>query len=180
MITGWGLLLDLTSLISILGVFGVEGAVWPVGWFIFALFSIHLLYPFIRRIITMKKIYFYVLIISVIALRISFIFYLPIAAYFFPLSWLAEFMVGIMIGRWSVSTGGHPKPRERYQKIIIKAGSRVWPMYLSHMIPIAFITTYASAALLELVTIFISIIIISEIYFWLLKKTDNFIDRVFF
>lgn len=178
--TPWGLLLDLTSLISILGVFGTEGAIWPIGWFIFALFCIHLLYPFIRRIITAKKIYFYVLIVSAIALRISFLFYLPIAAYFFPLSWLVEFMVGIMIGRWSASTGGPTKPRKKYQKIIIKASSRIWPMYLAHMIPIVFITPGASASLLELVIIFIAVIIMSEIYYWLLKKTNKLIDRVFF
>jgi peptidoglycan/LPS O-acetylase OafA/YrhL len=180
MITGWGLFLDLTSLTSVLGVFGKEGAIWPIGWFIFALFFVNLLYPVIRRIISMKKMYIYLLIIGIIAFRLSFLFYLPYAAYYFPTSWLAEFTIGVMIGRWSASTGGPPKPRKRYQKIIIKAGSRVWPMYLTHMMAIAFVTLGASATLLELVIIFISIIIISEIYYRLLKKTDKLIDRVFF
>ncbi|TFF89162.1 MAG: hypothetical protein EU549_01590 [Promethearchaeota archaeon] len=176
-ITPWGLFLDLTSLTPILGIFGTEGAVWPIGWFVFAMFTIHLLYPIIRRLISKNNRNFYIIIALSIIFKIFLAIFIPIAAYFFPLSWLAEFTIGIKIGIWSASEPRNSKPTKKFQKLFIKMGKRIWAVYLIHMAPIAFITTGASASILECIIIFIAIIILSELFYRLLRKINRLINK---
>ncbi|MBD3227643.1 MAG: hypothetical protein GF329_05590 [Candidatus Lokiarchaeota archaeon] len=176
-ITPWGLLLDLSSLTPILGIFGTEGAIWTVGWFVFAMFIVHLIYPFIRRLLSKGERNFYIIIIASITFRILLAIFIPPAAYFFPLAWLTEFTIGIKVGKWS-ATGGH-KPPNKFQKIIIKMGKRIWAVYLIHMAPIAFITSGATASILEFVIIFIVIIILSELFYRLLKIVNGIINKKF-
>jgi peptidoglycan/LPS O-acetylase OafA/YrhL len=166
--SAWSLFLDLSSLWPLLTTSGC-GGIWPPGWFICSMFVLSLLYPFLRRIYSKSRKYIYLIISITTTLRIL-VALSPYAnpAYFFPLSWLSEFSLGIIIGEWSSSTGDRPPLNKKYQTVIVKLANRVWPMYICHLIPIVWISMYAK--FWECLLIFIIIFPLTEVYYRILKR----------
>ncbi|MBD3227642.1 MAG: acyltransferase family protein [Candidatus Lokiarchaeota archaeon] len=151
------------------------GGVWPPGWFICAIFMISLIYPFLRIIHSINKIYLYLIIIITIIVRIWVAITLYNPAYFFPFAWIAEFSIGMLIGISSKSSGGPPKPTKKYQKRIITIAKRVWPMYICHIVPIVFISYLAP--LWEFILIFTTIFPLTEAYYRIIEKIYGFLGK---
>ncbi|MHA1232320.1 MAG: acyltransferase family protein [Candidatus Helarchaeota archaeon] len=157
----WTIFLDLTGTWGVFTQTGC-GGIWPPGWFIGAIFIISLLYPFLRRLSSINKMYIYIIMIITVIARIIVAFTLYNPAYFFPLVWLTEFCLGMLIGDWSRRTGGPPEVNKSYQRGIIKLGRRVWPLYLCHIVPIVWMSMYAD--LWEFIVVFIICLSLTELY----------------
>jgi len=173
--TPWSLFLDLTGTWGLFTTCGC-GGIWPPGWFICAIFMISLIYPFLRRLSSINKIYIYVVMAIAIVMRIILAITLYNPAYFFPFSWITEFSIGMLFGKWSDSTGGPPVVSKRYQKVIIKLGARVWPMYLSHIVPIVWISYLAG--FWEFFIIFIIIFPLTELFHRILIIINKKIKKI--
>ena len=166
-VTPISIILDLTDTWNLFQPVGC-GGIWPPGWFICAIFLVSLIYPFLRKLKSINKIYIYIIIGITLFFRILVALSPnPNPAYFFPFSWITEFSIGMMIGEWVNTTGGPPENTRKYQKVIIKLGSRVWAMYLCHIVPIIFISYHAQ--FWECVIIFIVMFPLTELYYRLLK-----------
>ena len=169
----WALFLDFTSLRPLLT--GTGGGIWLEGWFCCAIMIFSFVYPFIRMI---KRIYLIPISIIIITIRIFIIFSpFPDPAYFFPFSWLPEFIGGMVLGdKRRRLQGGPPKNKNGFQKIIVKMGIIVWPLYLSHMIAIAFLTEFASAW--QLILVGIAFIPLTIIFYFLLELINKLLKKL--
>ena len=118
------------------------GGIWCEGWFICAIMVLSFAYPVFRRLYSMNRYYLYSIMIALFLVRLFFIFFINANyAYFFPFAWTAEFSFGIILGDRVRRSGGPKPPSASYQRIIITAAERVWPLYLFHMVVIVFMTT---------------------------------------
>ncbi|MHA1271697.1 MAG: hypothetical protein ACTSPY_18045 [Candidatus Helarchaeota archaeon] len=105
----------------------------------------------------------------VVVIRLFFIFYLfPRPAYYFPYFLLTEYSIGILIGKNRRKKKGIPSININIKKISVKYGEKVWPLYISHMLPIIFLSKYAPWwQFLILIPFFI---ILTELFYHLLNK----------
>jgi len=169
-ITPYTLFFDLTNTWGLF--FGTSGEIWGIGWFLCAIFWLSVLYPFIRRLLSISLIYVYIIITLSLCFVVFFFFTAFHVAYFHPFAWIPEFFGGVLLGRHTALKGTRPKlATTRFQKIIIKMGARTYAIYLAHMIPIV-ILSYRPP-IWEYIIAAIGVLILSEAFYRLLKLFDN-------
>lgn len=168
-ITPFTLFFDLTNTWGLF--FGRTGEIWGEGWFLGALFWLSVLYPFIRRLYSIKKTFVYIIITFSFCFIVFFFFTNNQVAYFHPIAWIPEFFGGFLLGRYTSLKGTRPKPvTTRFQMIVIKIGARTYPIYLAHMIPIVLLSYRPPIWGYVIVTI--SIVLLSEAFYRLLKLIE--------
>ncbi len=169
-ITPLSLVLDLTCMWPVFT--GKSGGIWPEGWFVSVMIMFSLVYPFFRRLNSIKKNYFYlIVIVALIAKFYVLICVSPEYAYYFPFAWTAEFSLGIIIGNKTLAKGGPKPPTAPYQFTVISVGARVWPLYLFHMIAVVFMTTYALFP--EFLLTVLVILLLAEIFYRILERINR-------
>ncbi|MBD3230486.1 MAG: hypothetical protein GF329_20065 [Candidatus Lokiarchaeota archaeon] len=188
-ITPWTLFMDLTSTWSVFDPGAViassmgAGSIWSEGWFIGANFLVSLLYPILNRLMSKNRIYIYLIFISFASLRVSIILYailsgnlmFTIYAYFTWFAWIDVYTLGLILGDKYRITKGIPIVKTKFQRLIVRIGIRTWPMYLTHIIPIVFISKFAAPY--EFIIIFLIILPLTELYYRILKKIYTFIKK---
>lgn len=173
-ITPYTLFFDLTNTWGLF--FGISGEIWGVGWYLGATFWMSVLYPFVRRLLSIRKTYVYIFITLSLFFVLFFFFTAYHVAYFHPLAWIPEFFGGVLLGRYTALKGTRPKPATtRFQKIIVKMGARTYPIYLAHMAPI-FLLSFRPP-IWEFIIATIGILILSEAFYRLLKQVDKLRKR---
>ena len=173
-ITPYTLFFDLTNTWGIF--LGRTGEIWEVGWFLCALFWLSVLYPFVRRLMSIRMTYVYIIITISFCFIVFFFFAAFHVAYFHPFAWIPEFFGGVLLGRYTALRGTRPKlATTRFQKIIIKMGARTYPVYLAHMVPILLLSY--RPPIWEYIIAVIGILILSEAFYRLLKLIDSLRKR---
>ena len=173
-ITPFTLFFDLTNTWGIF--FGRASEIWEVGWFLCALFWLSVLYPFVRRLMSIRLTYTYIIITLSFCFIVFFFFTAYHVAYFHPIAWIPEFFGGVLLGRYTALKGTRPKPATtRFQKIIVKMGARTYSVYLAHMVPILLLSF--RPPIWEYIIAVIGILILSEAFYRLLKLIDNLRKR---
>ncbi|MHA2288463.1 MAG: acyltransferase family protein [Promethearchaeota archaeon] len=169
-ITPFTLFFDLTNTWGLF--FGRTGEIWGAGWFLGALFCLSVLYPFIRRLLSIRITYVYIIITLSFCFIVFFFFTDNHVAYFHPIAWIPEFFGGVLLGRHTASKGTRPKPATtRFQRIIVKMGARTYPIYLAHMIPIVLLSY--RPPIWEYILATIGVLILSETFYRLLKLLES-------
>ena len=173
-ITPYTLFFDLTNTWGLF--FGVTGEIWGPGWFLCALFWLSVLYPFVRRLMSIRMTYVYIIITFSFCFIVFFFFTAYHVTYFHPFAWIPEFFGGVLLGRHTALKGTRPKPATTgFQKIIIKMGSRTYPIYLAHIVPILLLSY--RPPIWEYIIAIIGILILSEAFYRILKLIDNLRKR---
>ncbi len=146
-ITPLSLIFELTNLWGM--ILGTGGSIWPEGWFISTIFWLSVLYPFIRRLMVIDKRYVYFIIAITWLIRYSLFAFVLITQnirfgsylYCHPLSWIGEYCLGLVMGKSDLDNGtGSTPAKTKNQKIFVKMGARVFPLYLVHSAVIVFIS----------------------------------------
>jgi len=164
-ITPASLLLDITCMWPLFT--ANLGGIWPEGWFVCAILILSLAYPIFRRIYSINKNYLYAIMVIIIIVRLVVIVFINANyAYYFPFAWTAEFCLGMIIGNKVCRSGGPTPPSTPYQRLIISAAARVWPIYLFHMAAIVFMPEFAPIK--DFFLTILVVVILTEIFYRIL------------